>query len=97
MVGQDVFGRLFYEDPEGLFLPAGEAFELASPDVIVKGVKIDEFFATSLDVDHDKVLNVRRDRFPKWIILYDLFETRYRKFTVQFAVRFLQRNVQIYN
>ena len=97
MVGQYVFGRLFYEDPEGLFLPAGEAFELASPDEIVKGVKIDEFFATSLDVDHDKVLNVRRDRFPKWIILYDLFETRYRKFTVQFAVRFLQRNVQIYN
>jgi hypothetical protein len=73
VIGQDVLGDLFDEYPEGSLLPPGEAFEAGSPDEVEESVEVDEFFAASIDVRHDHVLDVWGDRLPQGVIFDDFF------------------------
>ena len=73
VIGQDVLGDLLNEDPKGSLLPAGEAFEAGSPDEVEESVEVDEFFAASIDVRHDHVLDVGGDRLPQGVVFDDFF------------------------
>jgi hypothetical protein len=90
IVRQDVFDSLFDKFSESAALPPGQTVWTVSSDEAQEGVKVDKFFAASVNVAEDEDLDVCRNWLPEGIVLKDFFETIERNFSVWFPIRFLQ-------